>query len=330
MGKLYDELTRHIAELNVPEEEKQKILKLLLEETKSKANILITGATGCGKSSTINALFNTEVAKVGTSTEPETMDITKYELGHLTLWDSPGLGDGVEADKRHGTGIRELLMKKDENGELLIDIVLVILDGSSRDMGTSYELIRTIIAPCLQDNKRLIIGINQADQAMKGRHWNNETHKPEPELMQFLKEKEESVSKRIKEGTGITVKPVSYAAGFKEEGKKQEPSYNLSKLLLYIMESIPAEKRLNVADHLNEDKAMWTSNDEIEDYGQRIGESIQESIIKKIGGVGAGISAGAAAGAALGSVIPGIGTAIGAAAGAVVGGVISFIGSFFD
>lgn len=53
---------------------------------------MITGATGSGKSSTINALFNTEVAKVGVGVDPETMDITKYDLDNLVLWDSPGLG----------------------------------------------------------------------------------------------------------------------------------------------------------------------------------------------------------------------------------------------
>ena len=31
------------------------------------------------ESSTINALFETEVAKVGTSVDPETMEIEKYE-----------------------------------------------------------------------------------------------------------------------------------------------------------------------------------------------------------------------------------------------------------
>ena len=58
---------------------------------------MITGATGCGKSSTINALFNidstnyTERAKVGVTPDPETMSIERYELDNLVLWDSPVL-----------------------------------------------------------------------------------------------------------------------------------------------------------------------------------------------------------------------------------------------
>ena len=40
-------------------------MKNLLNLKKQKINLMITGATGVGKSSTINALFNTEKAKVG-------------------------------------------------------------------------------------------------------------------------------------------------------------------------------------------------------------------------------------------------------------------------
>lgn len=333
MGKLFENLREKLLDLEtLPEESKQAILKTMLEMQQTKANVLITGATGCGKSSTINALFKTEKAKVGTSPNPETMEITKYEMGPLTLWDSPGLGDGAEADKRHAAGIRKLLTDKDENGNLLIDVILVILDGSSRDLGTSYELIRAVIAPCLNDadRKRLIIGINQADMAMKGKHWDSETHKPDAILADFLKDKEESVRERIKEATNLSVTPVSYSAGFKEEGMPQESPYNLSKLLYYIMDSIPSEKRLNVVEQLNDDQEMWSSDDEIEDYRTKINESAQEAIIRKIKGVGGGIAAGAAAGAAIGSVIPVVGTVIGTAVGAVLGGVATLFAGFFD
>lgn len=111
--------------------------------------MLITGATGSGKSSTINALFGTDTAKVGMGVDPETMDIQKYELDNLVLWDSPGLGDGKEKDQRHAKGIIKKLNELDKDGRPLIDLVLVILDGGSRDLGTSYELINQVIIPNL-------------------------------------------------------------------------------------------------------------------------------------------------------------------------------------
>ena len=52
-------------------------------------NLLLVGATGSGKSSTINAMFNMQVAKVGVGVDPETACIEKYELGGLTIWDTP-------------------------------------------------------------------------------------------------------------------------------------------------------------------------------------------------------------------------------------------------
>ena len=51
---------------------RQKLLGNLLKMKEQQINLMVTGATGVGKSSTINALFGEEVAKVGTSVNPET------------------------------------------------------------------------------------------------------------------------------------------------------------------------------------------------------------------------------------------------------------------
>ena len=160
-------------------------------------DIMIVGATGSGKSSTINALFDLEVAKVGTGVDPETMDIQKFDLDNLVLWDSPGLGDGKEKDIEHSKGIIKKLNELDDNNKRLIDMVLVLLDGSSRDLGTSYELINSVIIPNLGENaeKRIIVAINQADVAMKGKYWNDERNIPEKELEILKLEKNEILDK---------------------------------------------------------------------------------------------------------------------------------------
>jgi len=322
MGKLYDKVEEAILKSGMSEAEKQEALKIVLADKSRKANIMITGATGSGKSSTINALFKAEeVAKVGTGSDPETMEIKKFELGNLTLWDSPGLGDGAEADKRHAAGIRSKLNERDANGDLLVDVVLVVLDGSGRDLGTSYELINKVVMPNLQDKKRLLVGINQADVAMKGRNWDHEAHKPLPELQAFLKEKADSVQRRIKEGTGVDTEPVCYSAGYKEEGKRQEPSYNLSKLLYHMIEKVPEEKRVQVFEELNDNKDVWASDDGQMDYRKATAKSVGQ---RMTGGL-AGAAAGAATGAAIGSFIPIVGTAV----GAVVGGILGFLGGLF-
>ena len=43
-------------------------------------DILLVGATGVGKSSTLNALFGSEIAKVGTGADPETQLVESYRL----------------------------------------------------------------------------------------------------------------------------------------------------------------------------------------------------------------------------------------------------------
>ena len=56
-------------------------------------------------------------------------------------------------DDQKSSNITRFAYERDEKGNLLIDLVLVILDGSTRDLGTSYELINSVIIPNLGDDK---------------------------------------------------------------------------------------------------------------------------------------------------------------------------------
>lgn len=321
---IYETMQNDVMNSNASEEDKQKMLKNIAELKGQKVNVMITGATGCGKSSTINALFNTEKAKVGVGVDPMTMEIEKYELDNLILWDSPGLGDGKEADNRHAKKIIDLLYQKDDKGNALIDLVLVILDGGSRDLGTSYELINQVIIPNLGENKeeikkRILVAINQCDMAMKGRGWDYENNKPKPELEKFLKEKVESVQRRIKEGTGVEITPIYYSAGYKEEGQEQRP-YNLSKLLYFIVQHTPKQKRLAYADNISKNEEMWKDDDELMDYRKEVRKSFVETV-KEYGSKGADI--GERIGGFFGETGRVIGGALGAAGGALVGAFLS-------
>ena len=259
---------------------KGKVLANLRKLRETKVNVLVTGATGSGKSSTINALFNTEKAKVGTGVDPETMDIAKYELENIVLFDSPGLGDGKEADIRHSKNITNKLTELDKDGNPVIDLVLVILDGGSRDLGTSFELINHVIIPSLgKDTSRLLIAINQADMAMKGRFWDSDNNKPEPKLVEFLNDKVASTQRRIFEATGVKVQPVYYAAGYKDDSGEQLP-YNLSKLLAFILRHTKEEKRAIFIPDINPEEKLWAHDENLKKHQQEIKESFLDSLIK--------------------------------------------------
>lgn len=319
---VYELLEEDIMSSDLSLGEKNERLSRLIRMREKKADIMLVGSTGCGKSSTVNALFNMEVAKVGVGVDPETDDITSYVLDNLTIWDTPGLGDGAKNDEEYNKMLMRKLNEVDENGDPLIDLVLVVLDASSKDLGTSYDLINNVLIPCLGEDKygRILIGLNQADVAMKGKHWDSEKNEPDEVLLAYLKKKAESVQSRIFEATGLTIKPVYYCAGYKEEGGEQCKPYNLTKLLYYIIKSIPKDKRLALADNINPDDDMWLHDDHEEDYKERIKIGFFET-------VGYCIEEGAGTGGDIGEKILGV---PGKLVGIVVGGAFGAVKGFFE
>ncbi|MBQ7216289.1 MAG: 50S ribosome-binding GTPase [Synergistaceae bacterium] len=201
-------------------------------------DVMLIGGTGTGKSTTLNSIFQRRVARVGESYDPETMSISDHRLNEvLRLWDTPGLGDGIENDKQHSRNIIDKLYETfSMNGTRygLIDLVLVIVDGSNRDMGTTYNLLTGVLAPNI-DSNRILAAINQADLAMSGKHWDNFYNAPDYTLSAFLNDKADSIQRRVREAAGITIiRPVCYSA---------EKWWNIPKLLDLIIDNIPANLR---------------------------------------------------------------------------------------
>ena len=201
-------------------------------------DVMVTGVTGAGKSTTLNTIFKKNVATVGNGVDPETMDLDSYSLNDVfRLWDTPGLGDGVANDEIHKRKLVDLLYKTyslDGNIYGWIDSAIVVLEGLNRDMGSTYTLLNEVIVPNIQADRILVV-INQADMAMKGRHWNKETNRPDEVLVDFLERQALSIQNRVKEATGATIrKPVYYSA---------EYGYNIEKLLDFIIDNMIVERR---------------------------------------------------------------------------------------
>ncbi|MDD4109627.1 MAG: 50S ribosome-binding GTPase [Prolixibacteraceae bacterium] len=207
-------------------------------------NILLLGVTGAGKSSTINALFGKNIVKVGEGVDPETKRISPVNFNaYMTLYDSPGFGDGLFEDKQWGANVLDVLNQRiisqsnienfrniisgrnfnnDTNAQKgikklcsdLVHKVLIIIEGSSRDLGVIYSLISKILYKNnLLGSREILIAINKADIAMSGRYWDTDKNEPEKILADFLDEKALSVQKRIIDTTGVNVPlPVCYSA----------------------------------------------------------------------------------------------------------------------
>ena len=199
-------------------------------------DVLFVGATGAGKSSTINSYFLQELATIGRGADPQTMQCKSYRINeNLRIHDSPGFGDSPKNDRAHAEKITKLLKFA------LIDMCVVIVDASLRDLGTTYWLIDKVLKPNLSED-RILIALNQADIAMKGRGWDEAKNAPTPKLRAFLDEKAHSIHKRIMENNFNSAQslyslpqPVYYSA---------QTGYNVDKFFDFIIENLPKQRRI--------------------------------------------------------------------------------------
>src|SRR5690349_13141358 len=97
--------------------EQEKVIKDRIEVARNKPLVVVVmGQTGVGKSSLINALFNTNLKT--NDTQPETKipekHIEKTRNGHeIWFWDMPGIGESSSADSRYINEYRQKILEAD-------------------------------------------------------------------------------------------------------------------------------------------------------------------------------------------------------------------------
>ena len=85
------------------------------------ATILVTGKTGAGKSSLINGIIGQEVAKEGHELDRGTTEVESFECKYhdvdITIWDSPGLQDGLDKEAEY---VKDMQSKGCANSDLFL------------------------------------------------------------------------------------------------------------------------------------------------------------------------------------------------------------------
>ena len=98
----------------------------------------------------------------------------------------------------------------------------------------------------------------------------------------------------------------------------------MTKLLYYIIKSVPKDKRLALADNINDEKDNWLHDDQEKDYKEKIKSSFGETVWDCItDGFDTGVEIG-------GNVLGIPGKIICAAVGSAVGAVKGVFAAIFD
>ena len=112
------------------------------------ANIMVAGITGTGKSTLLNAIFESEVAATGKG-RPITAQIDEYhsEDVPIHIWDTVGLELDSEKTKESISAIRKTIADKAESKDQFDRVHAIwycINSGSSRYQGAELEFIKNL------------------------------------------------------------------------------------------------------------------------------------------------------------------------------------------
>lgn len=196
--------------------------------------IAIIGPTGVGKSSTINALFKTDLpvhdAIPGTlsptklTVQPETVF---GEKGEIILYDMPGIGQDIDDDDNYKKMYTQILAQ--------CDVAVWILSANERRIKEDQEVIRDVVAKANNDIvERLVIGMNKVDLLEPG-HWDDRINLPSKRQEETMRERITYVQMRLtKVCPGLTTdRIIAYSA------KKQ---YQLRDLFQAMMRACVIER----------------------------------------------------------------------------------------
>ena len=315
-------------------------IQKLKSERKGKIEVLVTGKTGVGKSTLVNALVGRKVAEEGHGLKPMTKEVTRYSVTTeegvvIIVWDSPGLQDGTDNEKEY---LADMAAKCGS-----IDLILYCINSSAE---------RSELGPGQRD----FSAIQKFDDTFGHKLWenavfvltrgntleNNLRDIDVPDIKQAFEKKMNEWEDEIQGALKSAHVPRNLAgdipvapAGLFKKPNLPGHKFWLSQLWRTAADRIKDSSRLDLIvlnEHRMIELSKITPDSFTKDGPQQpivIDYDIKQGALISggggVGGAGVGAAVGAAAGAAVGSIVPGVGTAAAAAAGAVVGGAIGLI-----
>jgi hypothetical protein len=203
------------------------------KSTSKPVRIAVIGETGVGKTSTINALFNTNlpVSHFGSCTQQAEIIKVSTPKGELEIIDMPGLWAGEAETIRHWQTYREIIPK--------VDSVIWIISAGDRALEGMQNALKTISQ--FSDRNiidRVAFGINKCEH-MHPEDWNSNNNLPSLEQVDNLNRFSVTVKNAINEAfPSWTGNIIWYSA------KKQ---FRLDELLEQMIILASMENRIKIA-----------------------------------------------------------------------------------
>ncbi|CNI69743.1 GTPase family protein [Yersinia vastinensis] len=221
----------------------------------------VMGKTGAGKSSLINALFQSSLSPVSNvsscTRQAQRFSITMNNHT-LTFIDLPGVGECFKRDREYHQLYRNLLPE--------LDLIIWVLKADDRAWSSDEQCYRFLIEQCGYQSERFLFVLNQADKIEPCRQWNEHNHQPSSEQTVNLELKQQAVVTAFKPHHPVmTVSAVE--------------NYQLTELAEQLIQALPAQASSGVARQLNSTyRTQSVENSARNDFGQCVSDIVDTII----------------------------------------------------
>lgn len=247
--------------LFLPKGSKDVFLSHLNKLINYSPTIGLMGKTGAGKSSLINALFQSALSPVsnvsGCTRQAQLFNMT-INNHTLTFIDLPGVGESLERDKEYHQLYRNLLPE--------LDLIIWVLKADDRAWSSDEQCYRFLTEQCGYQSERFLFVLNQADKIEPCRQWDEHNHQPSLEQVANLELKQQAVITAFKPHHPVMT--VSAAECFQ-----------LTELAEQLIQALPAQASSGVARQLNSTyRTQSVENSARNDFGQCVSDIIDTII----------------------------------------------------